>query len=112
MSADALLPVFGHELLELRMCGRVPVPPRVVIALDYACGRAHVLVPADLDPELLDFRFVAGLDAWLRWAPHVTPKARCDATLRALRRCLPRRLVLIEHRGGVLGVQVSRGGAA
>lgn len=103
------LPAFGREILELRRRG---LRPRggIILAIDswnYGIGtsRARAVITPDLDPAALDYSFVAGLDVELVWLPKLTPKERLDATIRAVLRCAPQRL-LVWNMGEQAGVKV------
>jgi hypothetical protein len=86
------LPAFGRELLELRRRGFVP-GRTVVVSLDsWRYGKLYqrLVVPDDLDPQVVDFRMIAGLDVFVAWSSARTRVDRRDSLIRALVRCLPR----------------------
>lgn len=103
-STQKRLPAFGREILELRRKGMVPAVQRnghactrffvTLDTWDYGKDYARVVVTPEHDPAALDFSFVAGLDVELMWLPRATSLARRDATIRALVRANPQRLML------------------
>lgn len=109
------LPAYARPLLELRRKGLVPaqsypgcrtVPAEINVSLDSWEWRQHkdyvrVVVTPDMDPAELDFSFLAGLSTLLAWWPVKTPKERCDATIRAILRGNPLRLVLVSDELGL-----------
>lgn len=55
-------PPYGKQLDELRQKGLVPVL-RVIVSTDWNLGAAYprIVIPADAKPDLLQFRYLAGL---------------------------------------------------
>jgi len=83
------LPPFGKDLMTLREQNMVPSNNLVIVSLDswdYGKRYARVVVPADLDPAILNFAFVAGLDVFLVYDGARTTLERRDAVIRQLLR--------------------------
>lgn len=98
MSATARLPAYGRELLALRRRGLVP-ERTVVVALDsWSWGKAYtrLIVPSDLEPEGADFSTIAGIDCFVAWSSKISKIARRDALIRALVRCAPSFLWVVD----------------
>lgn len=80
------LPPFGRALRELRLRGMVPTS-QIVVSLDtwnYGRAFAQVVIPPELDPSILNFDFIAGLDCVVVRDPEITAEDRRDAVLREL----------------------------
>jgi hypothetical protein len=93
------LPPYGRELLKMRQQGLAPAGPYVVISLDsWRWGRAYarVVIPPDLDPEDVNFAFVAGLDVVLVLDRGTTTPLRRDAAVKQLLACNPASLRVLE----------------
>jgi hypothetical protein len=91
------LPPYGRELMQMREAGLVPADGMCVVSLDswqYGKGRSRVVITADLDPEQINFAFVAGIDATIIHDPCITSTDRRNACIRALLRFNPTRLLV------------------
>ncbi len=99
------LPAYGRDKLKDRFQGLVPTPHpffgHIVISLDdwklaTRFPPNRMVVFKDLDPDSVDFRMCAGLDIVLAWSLRRTPLARRDATIRAIMRCRPVSLRIVD----------------
>jgi hypothetical protein len=91
VSARLKLPAYARALIEKRARGLAPVRD-FCISCDWGLGHAwpwRVVVAPEDNPELLDFRVVAGLSCLLVG----TDRERMDAVARSVMRWRPRRLV-------------------
>lgn len=119
-SARKRLPAYAKPLADLRRRGLRPAGETVVIRLDTwppswhvgvgdaeIEGRApavrwpQVVVPADADPELIDFGFARGLSVVLAVRPSGSPKQRVRAALNAILAAGPANVTVLdmEHLG-------------
>ena len=92
------LPAFGRELLQLRLRGLVPARA-VVVSLDcwdWGIGSPRLVVPPDMVPEQTDFSMLAAIDIFLAWSSTITPIERRDAVVRAIARCAPSYLWVLD----------------
>jgi hypothetical protein len=92
------LPAYGRQLLDLRRCGMVP-EREIVIALDcwkWGEGWPRMVVPHDIDAAAADFLPVAGIPCFLAWGSSKTTLARRDQIIKAIVRCRPSFLWLVD----------------
>ena len=56
------LPPYGKQLMAIREAGKVPAKT-VVVSFDWDLARAYprIIIPADVTPAEIEFRFLAGL---------------------------------------------------
>lgn len=56
------LPPYGKQLMAIRQAGKAPVR-MVIVAFDWDLARAYprIIIPNDLTPAEIEFRFLAGL---------------------------------------------------
>lgn len=84
--AQRHFPAYGREIADLRRRGLVPVGT-VVVAVDlWHLGRSYprVVVPAELEPDGVDFTMLAGLELFLAWHSRTTQMSRLNAMVDAL----------------------------
>ena len=69
------LPPYGKQLMSIRQAGKAPAR-MVIVAFDWDLGKAYprIIIPDNLTPTEIEFRFLAGLSVQITYRSKDAPR--------------------------------------